>query len=157
KYPEARIQLLGSFDEAGNIGIKKELFLDWIKNGEVEYLGTSDDVASVITQADCVVLPSYREGTPKTLLEAAAMGKPIVTTNVPGCKETVIDYQNGYLCEVRNAEDLAAKMEKVLLLPEAELQKMGNASRQLALDKFDEKHVIAQYFRAIEQIATEKR
>ncbi|MFC5271163.1 glycosyltransferase family 4 protein [Adhaeribacter terreus] len=157
KYPEIRIQLLGSFDEAGNIGIKREAFLDWIKNGEIEYLGTSDDVASVIAEADCVVLPSYREGTPKTLLEAAAMGKPIVTTNVPGCKETVIDNQNGYLCEVRSGEDLAAKMEKVLLLPEEKLQQMGKASRTLALDKFDEKHVIGQYFKAIQQIANAKR
>src|SRR5688572_12525732 len=142
KYPQARFQLLGSFDEAGNIGIKKELFLDWIKGGEIEYLGTSDDVASVIAKADCVVLPSYREGTPKTLLEASAMGKPIVTTNVPGCKETVIDNLNGYLCEVRNAEDLASKMEKVLQLSETDLERMGQASRRLALDKFDEKHVI---------------
>jgi glycosyltransferase involved in cell wall biosynthesis len=157
QYPQARFRLLGSFDEAGNIGIKKTVFLDWIKGGEIEYLGTSDDVAAVIAEADCVVLPSYREGTPKTLLEAAAMGKPIVTTNVPGCKETVLDAQNGYLCEVRSADDLAAKMEKVLHLSEAELQQMGKASRQLALDKFDEKHVIRRYSQAIQAIKAEKR
>ena len=64
------------------------------------------DVRPHLAPADCVVLPSYREGTPKTLLEAAAMGKPLITTNVPGCKETVVDGLNGYLCEVRNAQDL---------------------------------------------------
>lgn len=157
KHPQARFQLLGAFDEAGNVGIKKTVFQDWIKGGEIEHLGTSDDVASIIAQADCVVLPSYREGTPKTLLEAAAMGKPIVTTNVPGCKETVKDTYNGYLCEVRSAADLAAKMEQVLLQSDQELERMGQNSRQFALEKFDEKHVINRYFNAIKEIAVEKR
>ncbi|KAA9324986.1 glycosyltransferase family 4 protein [Adhaeribacter soli] len=156
KYPQIRVQLLGAFDEAGNIGVKRSVFEDWIKGGELEYLGTSDDVAAVIAKADCVVLPSYREGTPKTLLEAAAMGKPIVTTNVPGCKETVVDAQNGYLCEVRSGADLARKMEQVLQLSDAELQAMGHASRQLALDKFDEKHVINRYLQTINDITTLK-
>jgi glycosyltransferase involved in cell wall biosynthesis len=156
RYPEARFQLLGSFDEAGNIGIKRTDFEDWIKGGEIEYLGTSDEVASVITQSDCVVLPSYREGTPKTLLEAAAMGKPIVTTDVPGCKETVVDSENGFLCEVRSAADLAQKMEKVLKLSEAEHSDMGKASRQLALTKFDEKHVIDRYLQTINEITSLK-
>ncbi|WP_205500150.1 glycosyltransferase family 4 protein [Rufibacter psychrotolerans] len=150
KYPDLRIQLLGAIDEEGNIGIKRTLVEQWANEGWLEYLGTSDDVASVVHGADCVVLPSYREGTPRTLLEAAAMGKPIVTTNVPGCKETVIDGYNGYLCEVRNGADLAAKMEQVYLLSDQELQNMGQKSRRLAEEKFDEKFVIDRYFAAIE-------
>ena len=152
QFPQVRFQLLGAFDEAGNVGIKKTLFQEWIKGGEIEHLGTSDDVAAVIAQADCVVLPSYREGTPKTLLEAAAMGKPIITTNVPGCKETVVNNQNGYLCEVKNAGDLAAKMKQLLQLSDAELNQMGQASRQLALSRFDEKIVINQYLKAINAV-----
>lgn len=152
KYPAVRCQLLGGFDEAGNIGIKKELFLTWVNEGAIEYLGTSDNVAACILQADSVVLPSYREGTPKTLLEAAALGKPIITTNVPGCKETVIDGENGYLCAVRNAPDLAAKMEQLYLLPAAELQAMGLASRRLAVTKFDEQFVIDKYLAAIHAV-----
>jgi glycosyltransferase involved in cell wall biosynthesis len=66
KYPNIRCQLLGGFDEAGNVGIKKNIFMTWVNEGALEYLGTSDDVASCILQTDCVVLPSYREGTPKT-------------------------------------------------------------------------------------------
>ncbi|WP_210488272.1 glycosyltransferase family 4 protein [Rufibacter aurantiacus] len=150
KYPELRIQLLGAIDEEGNIGIKRTLVEQWANEGWLEYLGTSDNVASVVHSADCVVLPSYREGTPRTLLEAAAMAKPIVTTNVPGCKETVIDGYNGYLCEVRNGTDLAAKMEQVYLLSNPELQTMGHNSRRLAEEKFDEKFVIDRYFAAIE-------
>ncbi|MFB9863450.1 glycosyltransferase family 4 protein [Rufibacter immobilis] len=150
KYPEIRVQLLGAIDEEGNIGIKRTLVEQWAQEGWLEYLGTSDDVASVMHQADCVVLPSYREGTPRTLLEAAAMAKPIVTTNVPGCKETVVDGYNGYLCEVRNGADLAAKMEAVYQLSDAALQAMGQNSRRLAEEKFDEKFVIDRYFAAIE-------
>jgi glycosyltransferase involved in cell wall biosynthesis len=153
KYPEIRCQLLGGIDESGNIGIKKITFMAWVNEGAIDYLGTTDDVPRYIHAADCVVLPSYREGTPKTLLEAAALGKPIVTTNVPGCKETVIDGQNGYLCEVRNAADLAAKMEQIYLLAPAQLQQMGNASRQLALEKFDEQLVINRYLAAINTLA----
>ncbi len=149
KYPSLRIQLLGAIEEEGNIGIKRTQVAQWVQDGWLEHLGTSDDVASVVHSADCVVLPSYREGTPRTLLEAAALGKPIVTTNVPGCKETVIDGYNGYLAEVRNGADLAAKMEKVYLLSDTELETMGQNSRQLALDKFDEKYVIDRYFAAI--------
>jgi glycosyltransferase involved in cell wall biosynthesis len=150
KFPEVRIQLLGGIDEEGNIGIKRTLVEQWAQEGWLEYLGTSDDVAGVMRNADCVVLPSYREGTPRTLLEAAALGKPIVTTNVPGCKETVIDGYNGYLCEVRNGKDLAEKMQQVLSLPDTALQTMGQHSRQLAEEKFDEKYVIDRYFAAIE-------
>ena len=156
QFPEVRFQLLGAYDEAGNVGIKKTVFQDWIKGGEIEHLGTSDDVAGVIAKADCVVLPSYREGTPKTLLEAAAMGKPIIATNVPGCKDTVLDKQNGYLCEVKNAEDLAAKMAQMLQHSEAELAQMGNASRELALSRFDEKLVIGKYLDAINEIAARR-
>ncbi|WP_192822072.1 glycosyltransferase family 4 protein [Rufibacter sp. LB8] len=156
KYPNLRIQLLGAIDEEGNIGIKRTLVEQWAREGWLEYLGTSDDVAGLMHRADCVVLPSYREGTPRTLLEAAALGKPLVTTNVPGCKETVIDGYNGYLCEVRNGADLAAKMEQVYLLSDQDLEEMGKNSRQLALKKFDERYVIERYFAAI-AAATSKR
>jgi glycosyltransferase involved in cell wall biosynthesis len=152
EFPKVRFQLLGAIDEAGNIGVKRQVLEEWVAEGLVEYLGTTDDVAATIATADCVVLPSYREGTPRTLLEAAAMGKPIIATNVPGCKETVIDCRNGYLCEVRNARDLADKMRQMLHLPDAALQTMGWASRQLALEKFDERFVIEKYLQAIEEV-----
>ncbi|SNC76031.1 Glycosyltransferase involved in cell wall bisynthesis [Hymenobacter gelipurpurascens] len=150
--PGTRIQLLGGIDESGGVGVKRAVFEQWMQAGNIEYLGTSDNVAEHIAQADCVVLPSYREGTPKTLLEAAAMGKPIVTTDVPGCRETVVDGQNGLLCEVRNAQDLAAKMQQVLGLSDAALAKMGRAGRELAEQKFDERIVLDKYLRVVASV-----
>ena len=152
QYPEVRCQLLGGIDESGNIGIKRAIFESWVAEGAIEYLGTSGTVEAHITEADCVVLPSYREGTPKTLLEAAAMGKPIVTTNVPGCRETVIEGWNGFLCEVKDAADLADKMIRMYCLPEGELASMGKASRKLAEEKFDERYVIEKYLSAVRAI-----
>jgi glycosyltransferase involved in cell wall biosynthesis len=150
--PGTRVQLLGGLDEAGGVGVPRTTFEEWLKSGDIEYLGRSDDVASHLHQADCVVLPSYREGTPKTLLEAAAVGKPLVTTDVPGCRETVVDGLNGYLCQVRDGQDLAAKMLAVLRLPEPELQRMAQASRQLAETKFDEQLVLDKYLAAVADI-----
>ncbi|TGE09793.1 glycosyltransferase family 4 protein [Hymenobacter fodinae] len=150
--PGTRVQLLGGIDESGGVGVKRVVVEEWLRAGHVEYLGTSDNVAEHIAQADCVVLPSYREGTPKTLLEAAAMGKPIVTTDVPGCRETVIDGQNGLLCEVRNAQDLADKMLQILRLSDTALRQMGRAGRELAEQKFDEQIVLNKYLRVIEDV-----
>lgn len=156
RYPQVRIALLGGIDESGNIGIKHAVFDPWVQEGTIEYLGTSDDVASHIAAADCVVLPSYREGTPKTLLEAAAMGKPLITTDVPGCKETVIDGHNGFLCQVRDAADLADKMMRLYELPDQQLERMGKASRRLAEEKFDERYVINKYLETIRQVSRNK-
>lgn len=155
--PGTRVQLLGGIDESGNIGVKRVVFEQWLQAGNIEYLGTSDNVAEHIGRADCVVLPSYREGTPKTLLEAAAMGKPIVTTDVPGCRETVIDQYNGLLCQVRNGPDLADKMLQVLRLSDQALHAMGQASRQLAVEKFDERIVLDKYLRVVTEATQARR
>ncbi|MBC6610906.1 glycosyltransferase family 4 protein [Hymenobacter sp. BT507] len=150
--PGTRVQLLGGIDESGGVGVKRAIFEQWLQAGNIEYLGTSDDVAALIREADCVVLASYREGTPKTLLEAAAMGKPIVTTDVPGCRETVVPGYNGLLCQVRDAADLAEKMLQVQQLSDTDLAQMGHASRQLAVDKFDEQLVLDKYLRIVDEI-----
>ena len=150
--PGTRIQLLGGLDEAGGVGVPRATFEEWLLSGDIEYLGRSDDVAAHLHRADCVVLPSYREGTPKTLLEAAAVGKILVTTDVPGCRETVVDGRNGYLCQVRSGEDLAAKMLQVLRLSDTDLQGMGQNSRYLAETKFDEKLVLNEYLAAVASV-----
>ena len=150
-----QFQLLGSLDEAGGVGMPRATFEQWLAEGHVHYLGTSDNVAEHLHRADCVVLPSYREGTPKTLLEAAACGKPLVTTDVPGCRETVQHGLNGYLCQVRSTADLAAKLLAVAQLPPARLAAMGAASRQLAEEKFDEQLVLQQYLAAVAEAGQE--
>lgn len=148
---KVRLQLLGSLDEAGGVGVTRATFEQWLAEGNVDYLGTSDNVAAHLHRADCVVLPSYREGTPKTLLEAAACGKPLVTTDVPGCRETVQHGRNGYLCQVRDAADLADKLLTVAQLSPERLAALGAASRQLAEEKFDEQLVLRQYLDAVAQ------
>jgi len=146
---DAKFQLLGDFDYSSGLGIYKVKIDYWEEEGLIEYLGSTDDVRPFIHQADCVVLPSYREGTPRSLLEAASQGKPLIATDVPGCRETVIDEFNGFLCEVKNAQDLSDKMKKMLDASAKYLKFMGDNSRQLAISKFDEKIVIQQYHQTI--------
>ncbi len=149
---DARFQLLGPIDEKHKRGIPEAVIYDWIAKTEVEYLGSTEDVRTFIEKADCIVLPSYREGTPKTLLEAASMAKPIVATNVPGCKNVVNHGENGYLCAPRDSSDLAAKMRDIFALDAALLQKMGENSRRHAVENFDESVVIQKYHQSIASI-----
>ena len=119
----------------------------------MRYLGISDNVQEEIAKADCIVLPSfYPEGTPKALLEGAAMARPIITTNTPGCKDVVDDGYNGFLCNPRDVYDLAEKMEHIVLMSHAERMKMGLLSRHKAETKFDENFVIQSYLNAIEAL-----
>lgn len=149
---EANFQLLGQIDEKHKRGIPEKTIQDWIEKNQVEYLGTTEDVKYYIERADCIVLPSYREGTPKTLLEAASMAKPIVATNVPGCNSVVKDGENGYLCKLKDSSDLAAKMKLMLSQkPESRLE-MGKLGRDYIEQKFDEKIVINKYISAINNI-----
>jgi glycosyltransferase involved in cell wall biosynthesis len=148
----ARFQILGAKDPEHARGIKLSIIDEWIKAGTIEYLGTSDDVRNFINQADCVVLPSYREGTPRTLLEAAGSSKPIVATDVPGCHHVVEDNYNGLLCKLKSADDLALKMEQMLALDNATLKKFGENGRKKIEFEFDEKIVITKYLQEISQL-----
>lgn len=122
-----------------------------VDEGIVSYLGTSDCVEEEIAKVDCMVLPSfYREGVPKSLLEAAAMGKPIVTTDNVGCRETVDDGVNGYLCTPRSTESLIEKLDLVINLTHQERLTMGQFSRQKVEREFDEQLVIQKYLDAVE-------
>jgi glycosyltransferase involved in cell wall biosynthesis len=149
KGVNARFQLLGAKDPEHKRGIQLPVIEDWIKSGTIEYLGTTDDVRKFINRADCIVLPSYREGTPRTLLEAASSSKPIVATDVPGCHHVVEDRYNGLLCKLKSADDLAAKMEEMLSLDNATLKKFGENGRKKIEFEFDEKLVITKYLQEI--------
>jgi glycosyltransferase involved in cell wall biosynthesis len=129
---------------------------DWVEEEAVRYLGVSDNVREEIAQADCIVLPSYREGTPRTLLEAAAMARPIVTTDAVGCREVVDDTINGYLCKPKDAYDLADKMERIVSMSQGEREAMGFLGRKKAEREFDEQIVISKYFAAIEAVLAKK-
>jgi glycosyltransferase involved in cell wall biosynthesis len=152
----ARFQLLGAKDPRHKRGIEIKLIDEWIKSGTVEYLGTTKDVREFIHQADCIVLPSYREGTPRTLLEASSSSKPIITTDVPGCHHVVSHQINGLLCKLKDAEDLAAKMFEMANYDDATLKKLGENGRKKMEAEFDEKIVVSKYLSAIGSLATIK-
>ena len=146
----AEFCLLGFLDVQNPAAISTEQMNTWVKQGFVKYLGSSDDVREHISNASCIVLPSYREGTPRSLLEAAAMAKPIITTNAVGCKDVVDDGENGMLCEVKNPIDLASKMKEMLMLTEDQRKLMGQKGRLKMEKEYDEKIVIQKYLQAID-------
>lgn len=145
RYPHARFQLLGPVGVDNPSAITQEDVDLWGKEGVIEYLGEAHDVRPVIAQADCVVLPSYREGVPRTLMEASAMGRPIVATDVPGCREVVADGATGLLCEVKNAHDLADKLARILDMDDIARYEMGLRGRRKVAAEFDEALVIERY------------
>jgi glycosyltransferase involved in cell wall biosynthesis len=148
----ARFQLLGAKDPEHQRGIQLSVIDQWITTGAVEYLGTTDDVRKFIKEADCIVLPSYREGTPRTLLEAASSSKPIIATDVPGCHHVVEDNHNGLLCKIKSADDLAEKMEKMYALDDVTLKAFGVNGRKKIESQFDEKLVIDKYVLELETL-----
>lgn len=151
EFPDSVFRVVGFVDATAGLGVSQGDIQQWEQEGWIEYMGSTADVKPYINTAGCIVLPSYREGTPRTLLEALALGKPIVTTNVPGCKETVTEGVNGYLCESKNAVSLAEAMIKILVTSENQLKEMAKQGRLLAENKFDEKIVVKAYHSAILQ------
>ncbi len=135
KYPQTRFRLVGWIDE-GPQGISRVDLDFWVKEGIIEFLGRLDDVRPAIADASVYVLPSYREGTPRTVLEAMSMGRSIITTDAPGCRETVEEGRNGFLVPVSNAEVLAERMEHFIKHPEL-IARMGEESRRIAVEKYD--------------------
>jgi glycosyltransferase involved in cell wall biosynthesis len=148
----ARFQILGAIDAEHKRGIQPELIQKWIDDGKIEYLGTTDDVRSFIASADCVVLPSYREGTPRTLLEAASSCKPIIATDVPGCNHVVENNVNGLLCKLKDSDDLAAKMKSMSQMGDDTLRRFGKNGRAKIEAQYDESIVINKYLAALSTI-----
>lgn len=138
-HPNVRCALVGWIDANPNAISQTELN-EWICEGSIEFLGKLSDVRPVIADSSVYVLPSYREGTPRTVLEAMAMGRAIITTNAPGCRETVIDGYNGFLIPVRSVEALEQAMLRFINDP-ALIDRMGQRSRLMAEEKYDVRKV----------------
>jgi glycosyltransferase involved in cell wall biosynthesis len=151
--PQARFQLLGFVGAANRSAIGRQELADWQRDGLLEYLGAADDVRPFLAAADAVVLPSYREGLPRSLLEAAAMARPLIATDVPGNREVVVEGRNGLLCAVRSGASLAEALLRFMRLPAEEKQRMGEASRQLVEERFSEEKVVTAYLDAIHEVA----
>ncbi|AQR75547.1 glycosyltransferase family 4 protein [Sphingomonas sp. LM7] len=152
RYPNTRVQLLGLIQE-GRGAITLETLREWERSGAIEFPGGADDVRPFLTAADCVVLPTfYPEGTPRSLLEAAAAGLPLIASNVPGCREIVEDGANGFLVPPRDPAALAERMTALLELPADARAAMGRRSREKAEQEFDERIVVTRYLEALQEI-----
>jgi glycosyltransferase involved in cell wall biosynthesis len=134
-YPDVTFHLVGPEDPSPD-GIPLFEVNTWHASGAMKYLGATSDVRPFIEQSHIYVLPSYHEGMPRTVLEAMAMGRPIITTDAPGCRETVVDGDNGFLVPIKDATALAHAMEQFILNPEL-IEKMGRRSRVIAEERFD--------------------
>lgn len=139
KYPLAEFNLVGWIDE-NPAAIEQQELDSWIEEGIINYWGQLDDVRPAIAACSVYVLPSYREGTPRTVLEAMSMGRAVITTDAPGCRETVINNYNGYLVPIKNVDELANAMCQFIENPKL-YERMGKASRRMALDKYDVKKI----------------
>jgi len=153
KFPNIVFNVIGPFwtQNLKKNTITQSQLQNWIDEGVIDYLGEKKDVRKFIAEADCIVLPSYREGTSNTLLEAASMGKPAIASNTTGCKEIVADRVTGFLCRVKDEHDLAEKMEEMILLPLEERNEMGVKARIKIIKEYDKQIVIDAYLKAIRE------
>ncbi len=146
-----RVLLAGMLDPGNPTAITEQEINEWQAEGLIEWIGHQSDVAPLLAQCQIVCLPSYREGLPLSLIEAAAAGRPIVTTDVPGCREIVRDGWNGFLVPAKDAMALADALQK--LMQDAELrQQLGSNGRQLALEKFTQETVIQQTMKVYQSL-----
>ena len=135
QHPEVEFHLVGWIDENPS-AIRQQELDQWVASNILKYWGKLTDVRPAIAESSVYVLPSYREGTPRTVLEAMAMGRAIITTDAPGCRETVIQGENGFLVEVKSVTSLVDAMQEFINKPEL-IEQMGQRSREIALNKYD--------------------
>lgn len=150
----ARFQLVGAAGADNRSAIALPEVEGWVAEGVVEYPGPQPDVRPFIRAATCVVLPSYREGAPRTLIEASAMARPVIATDVPGCRAVVKEGETGFLCQPRDAASLADALRRFLALAPQDQAAMGRAARALMERDYDERFVIEAYQTALRALAT---
>jgi len=157
EYPSWRFQMLGSLDQGNRSGIGSQELGSWIDQGLIEHLGQADDVRPHIAAATAVVLPSYREGMPRSLLEAAAMARPLVASDVPGNRQIVEHGVNGLMCKVRNPQSLAEAMRELATMDIERRAEMGRAGRALVERNYGVEQVADAYLKALAQLAPAAR
>ncbi len=151
-HPSARFDLLGDSAAANPTGISKCELAEWVAEGHVAHYEHTDDVRPFIAKAHCLVLPSYREGMSRTLLEGGAMGRPLIASDVPGCREAVDVGVNGLLCQPKSAPSLAEQITLFLSMSILQQQAMGAASHRKIADEFNECDVIKRYLEVLSVI-----
>lgn len=152
-YP-VEFQWLGGIDCGYSQYVSEEEIYLCHEKGIINYLGFKQNVQQYIKDCDCIVLPSYHEGMSRVLMESLAMGKPIITSNISGCKETVKEGENGFLCEPRDGASLIRAVGKFLNLDDKQRAEMGIKSRKYAEDRFDVRKVIVKYEDLINSLVT---
>jgi galacturonosyltransferase len=148
KYPQTEFQIVGSVD--GNYQTQLD---ELVNTGIIKFLGSQSDVRPFIGAVECTIMPSYHEGMSNVNLESAANGRPVITTNVPGCRETIDDMWTGYLVEARNTQSLIYAVERFIALPYSQKVMMGKNAREKVEKEFDRKKVVDAYIKEIEKIA----
>ena len=139
RSPKTKFWLVGELDPDNPATVEKDELIEWVDSDIVYYHGFQRDVRPFISKSDCVVLPSYREAIPRTITEAMAMAKPVITTDTAGCREAVDEGVNGYLAKVRDAKDLAESMQKIISLSYDERKSMGQSGREIVMNQFDDR------------------
>lgn len=157
RRPGVRLTLLGDLGAANRTAVRAEEVAGWERDGLLRHAGRTDDVRPFLAAADAVVLPSYREGMPRSLLEAAAAGRPLLASDVPGCRELVQDGRNGLLFPVRSAEGLAKAIERFADTPPNQRRAWGAAARALAEQQFDERVVTDRYAKTVIALTAKSR
>lgn len=156
-FPNVEFWIVGFLDVHNPSAISREQIDQWVSEGLLKYLGSSDTMEEIYRGADCMVLPSYyREGVPRTLLEAASMGLPVITTDSVGCRDAVDDGTTGYLCHPKDVNDLENKMRQMLMLSSEKRLAMGRAGRDKMLREFDEQIVLDNYLKAVRSIEADR-
>ncbi len=150
--PKVKLIIVGSPDEGNPNSVSKGELEKWAKEGLIEWHGFQEDVRPFYCMANCVVLPSYREGVPRVLLEAMAMEKPIITTDAPGCKNVCVDGINGFLVKPKDVEGLYLAMKKMVELGDEKLRALGKAGRRLAEEKYRVEKIVGEYINLIEAV-----
>lgn len=144
-WPNVQFELLGDHLADNPTRISPKEIDDWITRGDIIHHEHTQDVRPYIARAHCLVLPSYREGMSRTLLEGGAMGRPLIATDVPGCREAIESGVNGFLCQARSASSLAEAMTRFLSMNSAQREAMGRASRKKIATEFGEDLVLKRY------------
>ena len=147
KYPFTEFQILGSVE-----GPYQAKLDELVKEGIVKHLGTTSDVRPFIGAVECTIMPSYHEGMSNVNLESQAAGRPVITTNVPGCKETVDEGITGYLVESKSSENLISAVERFIALPYSQKVVMGQNGREKVKREFDRRIVIDAYLKALDKL-----
>ncbi len=158
KYPHAEFHIIGPLWGANkkSLTVTEEELKGWIDRKWIIYHDKQKDVKPFMADADCVVMPSYREGMSNVLLEAASMARPLIATDVTGCRDIVEDGVNGFLCKVKDGKDLAEKMKKMMELSTTARTEMGKKGREKMIREFDKKIVVQSYIKAIDEVVNGK-